>query len=68
MIFSGCKVIGFAGSDEKIKWLVNELKFDKAYNYKTTKIRDALKEAAPYGVDCYFDNVSTSIKCLNCYC
>jgi prostaglandin reductase 1 len=55
---SGCKVIGFAGSDDKVKWLKNELKFDAAFNYKTKDITEALKEAAPDGVDCYFDNVS----------
>ena len=31
----GCKVIGFAGTDEKCDWLTKELGFDKAYNYKT---------------------------------
>lgn len=53
----GCHVIGFAGSDDKVKWLVEELGFDKAYNYKTVDWNVALKEAAPEGVDCYFDNV-----------
>nr|CAD7601684.1 unnamed protein product [Timema genevievae] len=53
----GCKVIGFAGSDDKVKWLVEELGFDAAYNYKTKDIAEALEEAAPEGVDCYFDNV-----------
>jgi len=52
----GCKVIGFAGTDEKCSWL-KEIGFDHVYNYKKTKIPDALKEAAPSGVDCYFDNV-----------
>lgn len=50
-------MIGFAGSDEKVKWLVNELGFDKAYNYKTVDFDQCLKEAAPNGIDCYFDNV-----------
>lgn len=53
----GCKVIGFAGSDDKVKWLTDDLKFDAAFNYKTTDITTALKKAAPEGVDCYFDNV-----------
>nr|CAD7394415.1 unnamed protein product [Timema cristinae] len=52
----GCKVIGFAGSDDKVKWLVEKLGFDAAYNYKTKDIAEALEEAAPEGVDCYFDN------------
>lgn len=62
----GCYVIGFAGSDDKVKWLVDELGFDKAYNYKTADWDKSLKEAAPKGVDCYFDNVggllSTTIR------
>ena len=56
--FSGCRVIGLTGSDDKVKWLVDVLKFDAAFNYKTTDIAQALKQAAPEGVDCYFDNVS----------
>jgi len=58
----GCKVIGFAGSDDKVEWLKDDLKFDAAFNYKTTDITTALKEAAPEGVDCYFDNVSAFQK------
>lgn len=53
----GCKVIGFAGSDKKVEWLEKELGFDKAYNYKKIDTITALKEAAPNGVDCFFDNV-----------
>jgi len=53
----GCRVIGFAGSDSKCEWLTKELGFDKAYNYKTTDIDVVLKEGAPNGVDCFFDNV-----------
>ncbi|KAF6211402.1 hypothetical protein GE061_011914 [Apolygus lucorum] len=53
----GLKVIGFAGTDEKVQWLEDDLKFDRAFNYKTVSVTEALKEAAPEGVDCYFDNV-----------
>merc|ERR1719445_2703567 len=53
----GCKVIGFAGSDKKCEWLTKDLGFDKAYNYKTTDVDKVLKEGAPNGVDCFFDNV-----------
>ena len=68
----GCKVIGFAGSDDKCKWLEDELGFDKAINYKNGDMSKALKEAAPKGVDCYFDNVggelsATIIKQMNLY-
>lgn len=55
----GCYVIGFAGSDQKVDWLKKVLKFDAAFNYKTKDITAALLEAAPHGVDCYFDNVSS---------
>nr|CAD7413162.1 unnamed protein product [Timema poppensis] len=58
----GCKVIGFAGSNEKVKWLKEELGFDEAFNYKTKQVSEALKEAAPEGVDCYFDNVGGEIS------
>ncbi|XP_071453878.1 prostaglandin reductase 1-like [Hetaerina americana] len=53
----GCRVIGFAGSDEKCRWLKEDLKFDSAFNYKKVTVAQALEEAAPDGVDCYFDNV-----------
>ena len=53
----GLNVIGIAGSDEKCNWIVKELGFDHAINYKTEDVAVALKKAAPEGVDCYFDNV-----------
>jgi prostaglandin reductase 1 len=63
----GCKVIGIAGSDEKGKWLVDELKFDKFLNYKDQDFDKKLAAAAPNGIDCYFDNVGgeLSTKILN---
>ncbi|KAJ0177360.1 hypothetical protein K1T71_007369 [Dendrolimus kikuchii] len=60
----GCRVIGFAGSDDKVKWLENDLGFDKAFNYKTVDVTAALKQAAPKGIDCYFDNVGGEISSL----
>lgn len=53
----GCRVIGFAGSDKKVEWLEKELGFDKAFNYKKVNTLAALSEAAPDGIDCFFDNV-----------
>jgi NADPH-dependent curcumin reductase CurA len=53
----GCYVIGSAGSDEKCRWLKDELRLDAVINYKTEELRTALKSAAPRGIDVYFDNV-----------
>jgi len=52
----GCRVIGYAGTDEKCQWL-KEIGFDEAFNYKKVKVGESLAKAAPKGVDCYFDNV-----------
>ncbi|MFC8127691.1 NADP-dependent oxidoreductase [Streptomyces sp. NPDC057302] len=52
------RVIGSAGSDEKVKKLVEEYGFDAAFNYKDPRpVVEQLKEAAPDGIDVYFDNV-----------
>jgi NADPH-dependent curcumin reductase CurA len=50
------RVIGSAGTDEKVAWL-REIGFDAAFNYKAAPVRDQLREAAPDGIDVYFDNV-----------
>jgi NADPH-dependent curcumin reductase CurA len=58
----GCRVVGLAGSDAKCAWLVDELGFDAAVNYKTAEdLRAAVGEACPEGVDVYFDNVGGPI-------
>ena len=51
------KVIGSAGTPEKIRHVTDELGFDTAFNYKDAPVRDQLRTAAPDGVDVYFDNV-----------
>ncbi|HBF78415.1 MAG TPA: NADP-dependent oxidoreductase, partial [Streptomyces sp.] len=51
------RVIGSAGSDEKVKLLTEEYGFDAAFNYKNGPVKDQLAEAAPDGIDVYFDNV-----------
>ncbi|KAK9688569.1 Zinc-binding dehydrogenase [Popillia japonica] len=56
----GCKVIGIAGTDAKCEW-IKTLGFDHTINYKKQDVAKALKEAAPNGVDCYFDNVGGEI-------
>ena len=53
----GMTVIGSAGSDEKVKYIVDELGFCGAFNYKTEDVRDVLKRLAPEGLDVYYDNV-----------
>ncbi|MBO3746226.1 NADP-dependent oxidoreductase [Streptosporangiaceae bacterium NEAU-GS5] len=50
------RVIGSAGSDEKVAYL-RRLGFDAAFNYKNAPVADQLAEAAPDGIDVYFDNV-----------
>ena len=53
---AGCRVVGSAGSEEKLAWL-RELGFDSVFNYREQRPREALAELAPDGVDIYFDNV-----------
>jgi NADPH-dependent curcumin reductase CurA len=50
------RVIGSAGTDEKVRWL-REIGFDAAFNYRAGAVLDQLREAAPDGIDVYFDNV-----------
>jgi NADPH:quinone reductase len=58
----GCRVVGVAGSAAKIEWLLDELGFDAAFNYKTAADCDAtLHELCPAGIDVYFDNVGGPI-------
>lgn len=53
----GCKVIGSAGSLEKVKFLRDECGFDIAFNYKTGPTREQLTLEVPDGIDVYYDNV-----------
>ncbi|MDQ6705805.1 MAG: NADP-dependent oxidoreductase [Acidobacteriota bacterium] len=58
----GCRVVGIAGADEKIDYLIGELGFDAAFNYKTiTDYPAKLQELCPEGIDVYFDNVGGPI-------
>ena len=52
-----CRVIGSAGSAEKVKFLREECGFDVAFDYKSGPVLDQLNQAAPEGIDVYFDNV-----------
>jgi NADPH-dependent curcumin reductase CurA len=67
----GCRVVGMAGSDDKCRWLQDELGFDAVINYKTCgDLVSAIRTACPSGVDVYFDNVGgeildAALLCLN---
>lgn len=52
-----CRVIGSAGSQEKIDWLAGELGFDHAFDYREGRLREQIQEGAPEGLDVYYDNV-----------
>ena len=51
------RVIGSAGSQEKVDHLLDDLGFDAAFSYQDGRVSDLLREAAPDGIDVYFDNV-----------
>jgi NADPH-dependent curcumin reductase CurA len=53
---AGCRVVGTAGGPDKCDWLVKELGFDAAVDYKAGGVFRALRAAAPNGIDVYFDN------------
>ncbi len=54
---AGCRVIGIAGGAEKCRYVTEELGLDACLNYKAGDLSASLREAAPQGVDGYFDNV-----------
>jgi NADPH-dependent curcumin reductase CurA len=57
----GCRVVGIAGTDEKCKWIKDDLGFDAAINYKDPDWKDQLAAATPKGVDINFENVGGEI-------
>jgi NADPH-dependent curcumin reductase len=57
----GCRVVGIAGGPDKCSWIVDELGFDAAIDYKSEDVNVALREHCPEGVDVYFDNVGGDI-------
>ncbi|AUB42620.1 Alcohol dehydrogenase superfamily, zinc-type [Nostoc flagelliforme CCNUN1] len=54
----GARVVGIVGSDDKRDYIVKELGFDVGINRKTQELDSALKEAAPNGIDVYYDNTA----------
>ena len=57
----GCRVIGIAGGPEKCRYLVTELGFDAAIDYKRANLVTAFREHCPNGIDVYFDNVGGTV-------
>jgi NADPH-dependent curcumin reductase CurA len=57
----GCRVVGIAGREDKCRYIVDELGFDAAIDYKTESVPDRLRETCPNGIDVYFDNVGGQI-------
>jgi NADPH-dependent curcumin reductase CurA len=58
----GCRVVGAAGSGPKVAWLLDELGFDAAWDYKVGNDFDGkLRALCPSGIDVYFDNVGGTI-------
>jgi NADPH-dependent curcumin reductase len=58
----GCRAVGIAGTDDKCRWLTDELGFDAAINYKTAQdLHEEIRNACPKGIDIYFDNVGGDI-------
>jgi NADPH-dependent curcumin reductase CurA len=57
----GCRVVGIAGGEEKCRFIVDDLGFDAAVDYKNEDVRAALRERCPDRVNVYFDNVGGEI-------
>ena len=59
----GCRVVGIAGSDEKVNYLKTDIGLDEVLNYKTENdLNSAIARACAKGVDIYFDNVGGEIS------
>ncbi|MCG8588586.1 MAG: NADP-dependent oxidoreductase [Proteobacteria bacterium] len=58
-VLSGCRAVGLAGTEAKCRWIVDELGFDAAIDYKREgdHLSEAIAKACPQGVDVYFENV-----------
>jgi NADPH-dependent curcumin reductase CurA len=57
----GCRAVGIAGGPEKCRYLVEELGFDAAIDYKHDDVKKALRTHCPKGIDVFFDNVGGDI-------
>jgi len=57
----GCTAVGIAGGREKCDWIVKDLGFDAAIDYRSEDVGKALRQHCPKGIDIYFDNVGGDI-------
>ena len=57
----GCRAVGIAGGPEKCRFIVDELGFDAAIDYKNDDVRAGLRRHCPDRIDVYFDNVGGDI-------
>jgi NADPH-dependent curcumin reductase len=57
----GCRAVGIAGGDDKCRYLLNDLGFDAAIDYKSEDVTEALRKTCPQGINIYFDNVGGDI-------
>lgn len=57
----GATVVGTAGTDDKCRWLLEDLRLDGAINYRTEEVPAAIKRCFPRGIDVFFDNVGGPI-------
>ncbi len=57
----GCRVVGIAGGQEKCQYVVRDLGFDAAIDYKAEDVRKSLHTHCPDGINVYFDNVGGDI-------
>lgn len=67
---TGLRVVGSAGTPEKVAWLRDDLGFDAAFDYHDGDVTELLAAAAPEGIDCYFENVGgdhlqAALACMN---
>lgn len=56
-----CRVVGIAGTQEKVELLRNSFGYDEVINYKTEDVEEMLDKYCPNGIDCYYDNVGGNI-------
>lgn len=57
----GCRAVGIAGGEAKVRYLIEELGFDAAIDHRSPSFKEDLKKACPKGIDVYFENVGGAV-------